>query len=310
MTGKKRTSSSAAASGGSAASRRRTTASVASAQRNQPELDAVQCNSEATAQDNTAPQTLDEVTTPKLSKHIMNLLGSEAAVKKSLDWLKAKLYDPRWADPPKPEEELKHMTEQAVKLGILPNLLSCISAYQDEEESILESALIVLEGFFRDTPNDLGVWTMAIELDVMTTIVGSMKLYPQCQMIIRTSIYSLREIFCVGPPDQELSEDQLEFDNAAMSKLLEIEDCLATILNSTDSEELKTYGPANRNLMNLIFNIIECDSDLGRKYKVREMLVAEGAISKVAKVLETFTEDEDVQKSARDAMYSLVPNQE
>ena len=147
MTGKKRTSSSAAASGGSAASRRRTTASVASAQRNQPELDAVQCNSEATAQDNTAPQTLDEVTTPKLSKHIMNLIGSAAAAKRSLEWLlKVGLYDPRSENPTKKtDEELKETASRAIKLGIFPTLLACMSTFQDAEVIVEEALWLFLE---------------------------------------------------------------------------------------------------------------------------------------------------------------------
>ena len=145
MAGNKRTSSSLAATGGTA-TRRRTTTSVAAAaaQTNQPEPDVVQSTSEATAQDNTDPPT--SVTTPNLSKHIMNLLGSKAAAKKSLEWmLKVGLYDPRSENPTKKtDEELKETASRAIKLGIFPTLLACMSTFQDAEV-IVEEALAVFE---------------------------------------------------------------------------------------------------------------------------------------------------------------------
>ena len=309
MAGNKRTSSSLAATGGTA-TRRRTTTSVAAAaaQTNQPEPDVVQSTSEATAQDNTDPPT--SVTTPNLSKHIMNLLGSKAAAKKSLEWmLKVGLYDPRSDaenDPTqKTDEELKETASRTVKLGIFPSLLSCIFTFQDAEV-IVEEALAVFGALLRIL-DDFGDLLMAIELDALASIIGSMKAHPQNSMILRMSIYSLG--VCFGLVDGKRIENLQETNDAAISKLLEIDGSLATIISCTDSEELKTHQPANRNLMNLIFDIIECDNDLGRKYKMRELLVAEGAITKVAKVLETFTEDEEVQECAREAMYKLIPKE-
>ena len=305
MAGKKRASDAGTTAASASSRRRTTTAEVddsATAPQNQVP-DVVQSTSDDASRDVGSTEQVDEVTIRTLSKHIWNLRGSEQDVNASLEWLlKVGFFDPRVSVP---EQDLPYETaSQAVKLGILPNLLSCIPAWKDTD-MIVEQALAVLGALLLSSKNDFpAVMSIAVELDIIGSIVGSMKIRPRRQMITRLSLFSLKVIFrCFL---DESPQDRREVDISTMTELLEIDDSIYTIIKSTDSEELVMHRTANLNLMDLILNLKECDDKLDRKYRVRDLLVAEGAISQVAKIIETMPEYEDVQKSARKAMSKLI----
>ena len=274
--------------------------------------DSVQSTAEATDESNNAVDTNEEeATVPNLLKHIDSLRKSSSTADDalhSMEWLKRDLCDrlPAFSTEPSEFHKFRKIHHQAVALGLYPALCACMSKYS-ENEMIQENGTCILFGLSATVARLEDVLAI-IEIGFIEIVVSSLQKYPKNEEIVSRAMH-----FIANLPTEPFGttwddSEHMQVDAAFISNWSSMDNAVGTIFNTVYGQNMlhrKFRSVFTKVLHNLV--VAAAKGIGGEGAQVRQQLMANGALSKVAQIIERFPNNKDLVKEARDALQILLP---
>ena len=180
-------------------------------------------------------------------------------------------------------------------LGLHMELLHCMENHLDDEV-IQQDGFHILDMLTYYAKKD--EMTLLLDLDVVHLIREALEQFYENRDMIECALNFLTSLGSV--------EKDPDYDAAFLAKLTSDPSIIPTICNVTaKSTKVAQSSHIQVSLLEVMNNLIV--SDKAGTFGIRQVLVAHGAISQVARVLEQFPSDPEMQNRARKVLHSLCP---